>query len=98
VLTAIRIVHPTWTRTPFIEPFTSNPNFKDKVLEPQYVATAVVNQVLSGRSAQLILPPQATFLSGVRGWPSWFQENLRNKIGHTLEFYKEWEKDGPLSI
>ena len=97
-LIAFRIVHPTWTRTPFIELLTSNPDFKDAVIEPQCVADAVVNQVLSGRSAQLILPPQSVFLSGIRGWPAWMQESLRNKIGHVLQFYKGWEEDGPLLI
>jgi all-trans-retinol dehydrogenase (NAD+) len=88
-LTINSVVHPSWVRTALTEPFTSRPEFKDPMLEPTVVSTAVVNQVLSGRSAQLILPTQLTFLSTLRSWPSWFQERLRNEIANVLKFAEE---------
>jgi len=83
------IVHPTWVRTPLIESLTSNPAFKDRVIEAEYVATAIVNQVMLGKSAQLVLPPNIGFLTTIRGWPSWLQEGIRNKIGPVLAIVKD---------
>jgi len=82
-----RVVNPTWIRTPLIEPLTSHPKFNDTILEPEDVSTAVVNQVLSGRGGQLILPARMSFLSGIRGWPTWLSTGLRNKVsGESLLF------------
>lgn len=83
------VVHPGWIRTPLIEPLTSQPGFTDRIMEPEDVARDIVNQVLSGKSAQMIMPPQASFLTAIRGWPSWLQLAIRNKIGHELAVYKE---------
>jgi len=74
------VVHPNWVRTPLISVLTSNPRFKDPVLEPEDVALPVVNQILSGRSGQLILPKSLSILNGIRGWPSWLQASLRNAM------------------
>jgi hypothetical protein len=73
------VVNPTWIRTPLIEPLTSHPKFNDTVLEPEDVSKAVVDQVLSGRGGQLVLPASMSFLSGIRGWPTWLSTGLRNK-------------------
>lgn len=78
-------MHPAWVRTPLTQQLLEKPGFKDPVLEPEVVVDAVVKQVVSGKSAQLFLPPSASVLSMVRSWPSWLQESLRNSISHTLE-------------
>jgi all-trans-retinol dehydrogenase (NAD+) len=78
-------VHPSWVRTPLAETLINHPDFHDSVLEPEYVAAEIVKQVLSGRSGQLILPKSLNMLSTLRGWPSWMQESLRDKIAHVLE-------------
>jgi hypothetical protein len=72
-----------------IEALTSNPNFKDPVLEPEEVSSAVVNQIVSGRGGQLILPAGHSFLSGIRGWPSWLQIALRNKVSGDITPWKK---------
>ncbi len=79
-----RVVNPTWIRTPLIRELTSHPKFKDPVLEPEEVTTVVVEQVLSGRSGQLVLPANRSIVSGIRGWPLWLSTGLRNKVSGEL--------------
>jgi all-trans-retinol dehydrogenase (NAD+) len=78
------VVHPTWIRTPLIEGLTSNPKFKDPVLEPEDVALPIVNQVLRGRSGQLVFPENLKRVTGIRGWPSWLQNLARDKVASGL--------------
>lgn len=47
-------------------------------MEPEVVSKAVIKQVLSGKSAQIILPEKLTLATGLRGWPTWLQVHLRN--------------------
>jgi all-trans-retinol dehydrogenase (NAD+) len=82
-------VHPHWIRTPLIEPLTTHPDFKDPVLEPGEVTGAIVKQVLSGKSAQLILPERLGVLRGIRGWPTWLQAVVWKSQGRTLDLYEE---------
>jgi all-trans-retinol dehydrogenase (NAD+) len=79
------VVHPSWIRTPLIKTLTADPKFKDFVLEPETVAEAVVQQVLSGYGAQLILPGRLNLMSGFRGFPSWLQEGMRNGVNQVLK-------------
>jgi all-trans-retinol dehydrogenase (NAD+) len=44
-----------------------------------------VKQVLSGYGAQLILPARLSLVSGVRGFPSWPQESMRNGVNQVLK-------------
>jgi all-trans-retinol dehydrogenase (NAD+) len=78
LISLYRIVHPTWIRTPLIAELTARPEFKDFVLEPETVAEAIVEQLLSGYGAQIILPKRLGLVSLIRGWPSWLQERARN--------------------
>jgi len=48
---------------------TSRPDFTDFILEPETVADAVFEQVLSGYGAELILPSRLIPVSGLREWP-----------------------------
>ncbi|KAF8867145.1 NAD(P)-binding protein [Acephala macrosclerotiorum] len=83
------VVNPIWIRTPMIEPLVAKPDFKDPVLEPEDVTAAIVNQVVSGRSGQLILPKEVNFLSTLRAWPSWLQTTVRNNVALLLDFSEE---------
>ena len=47
-------------------------------MEVETVADAIVAQILSGKSGQLILPPSVTPYSLLRAFPSWVQEIARN--------------------
>ena len=79
------MVNPVWVRTPLTEPLIAHPGFRDAVLEPEAVVHPVVEQVMSGKSGQLILPKEVNFVSTVRGWPSWMQESLRKTVAYTLD-------------
>ncbi|KAH8598764.1 hypothetical protein B0O99DRAFT_591388 [Bisporella sp. PMI_857] len=81
------IAHPTWTNTPLIGPAFNSAEFKELILEAEPVAASIVKQVVSGRSAQLILPPEANIITTLRAWPSWMQERVRNKIAPQLAFF-----------
>jgi all-trans-retinol dehydrogenase (NAD+) len=60
-------------------------NLTDFVLEPETVAEAVVQQVLSGYGRQLVLPARLKLVTGVRGFPSWLQESMRNGLNQVLK-------------
>lgn len=44
---------------------------------------------MAGEGAQLILPQRLAVAAGIRGWPSWLQQGLRNGAAKTLEGYHE---------
>ena len=46
-------------------------------LEPETVAEAIVKQVLSGHSGQVIAPGAGTLLTLFRGFPHWYQIRTR---------------------
>jgi len=47
---------------------------------------AIVKQVMSGNSGQLVLPEAMTIFTGIRGWPSWMQIGFRNLMAPLLDF------------
>ena len=62
------------------------PGFKDIVLEPEDVVSAIVKQVVSGRSGQLFLPHVPMWaVATMRSWPAWLQQRLRNHVAYQLE-------------
>ncbi|ELR10036.1 hypothetical protein VC83_07373 [Pseudogymnoascus destructans] len=79
------LINPTWIRTPLIEALTSDPNFNDIVLEPTDVSSQIVKQVISGRSGHVVLPKFYTPITGIRAWPSWLQESVRNHMGSLFD-------------
>ncbi|KAL2214558.1 putative short-chain dehydrogenase/reductase 2 [Sarocladium strictum] len=78
------IIHPSWVRTPLIEPLIETGRFTDSVLEPEYVADAIVRQVIGGKSGQVILPGTLSLLSSLRGFPAWLQHLLRSSQADLL--------------
>ncbi|KAH6887765.1 hypothetical protein B0T10DRAFT_530139 [Thelonectria olida] len=76
VLTSI--VYPFWVRTPLIKNLIEHPTFKDGVLEPEDVAGAVVDRVVTGGRGDLFVPGYGAVLAGMRGFPAWFQELVRD--------------------
>ncbi|OCL08753.1 NAD(P)-binding protein [Glonium stellatum] len=72
-------VHPNWVRTPLVKSWENSLNkTKSDVLTPKTVADAIVNQILSCRGGQLIIPGNLAKLSGLRGWTNWLQELIRD--------------------
>lgn len=79
------VVNPAWIRTPLTRRLLEKPGFSDPVLEPDEVVSKIVNQVVSGKSGQLVLPERLSFLATIRSWPWWMSNSVRNKIAHDLE-------------
>ncbi|KAF7534925.1 hypothetical protein G7054_g5824 [Neopestalotiopsis clavispora] len=78
------IIHPHWVRTPMIEELLRKKPGIVEVIEPGEISDAVVAQVTSGQSGQVILPKKFSYLSGLRGYPSWFQEKARAASANVL--------------
>ncbi|KAK1633548.1 hypothetical protein BDP81DRAFT_326116 [Colletotrichum phormii] len=78
------IIHPTYIRTALIEKVHSSGPFKSKILEPEPVVDAIFKQVVSGRSGHVYLPGDYARAAGLRAWPHWLQESLRDAQKDTL--------------
>ena len=55
-----------------VEKLTTLHDFPELLLEPEYVAGEVVNQVLSGNAGRLVLPPGNSWLMRLRALPPWY--------------------------
>lgn len=70
-------VHQGYTKTPLFEGYNNSSEFMMPTLEPETVAEAIVRQVLSGKSGQVMCPALARTLPAVAAAPYWYQVNLR---------------------
>ena len=77
------IVYPGWVKTPMIEKLVQSGVLRGHLLEPEDVAEAIVQQVMSTFGAQVFLPSNFWIVSLVRGAPSWIQERIRNLLTNT---------------
>lgn len=78
------VVHPNFVRTPLVEDFAAELDKGGvKWLTTDQVADKVVDQVKSRRGGQVIIPETTYIVSGIRGWPTWLQEVLRDMLGRT---------------
>ncbi|EEU34635.1 uncharacterized protein NECHADRAFT_34821 [Fusarium vanettenii 77-13-4] len=76
------VVHPNFVRTPLVEDFADHLQSSGvRFLTSDQIASEVVGQIKSRRGGQLIIPRSASAISGIRGWPTWLQELLRDGIG-----------------
>ncbi|KAF5025489.1 hypothetical protein F66182_2394 [Fusarium sp. NRRL 66182] len=76
------VVHPNFVRTPLVEGFADRLERSGvQFLTADQVANEVVAQIQSRQGGQLIIPQSASSISGIRGWPAWLQEVLRDTIG-----------------
>lgn len=71
------VVNQGYTKTPLFEGYNNTKGFMLPTLEPETVAEAIVRQVLSGKSGQIILPAMARGLPALAAFPHWYQHNLR---------------------
>lgn len=67
-----------------IQNLIDSKKFTDTVVEPEDVAGAIVRQLYSGYGEQIIVPPSLWWVSAVRGFPSWLQENFRDSVTKDL--------------
>ncbi|KAG5659842.1 hypothetical protein HG530_010853 [Fusarium avenaceum] len=76
------VVHPNFVKTPLVEGFMDRLERGGvRLLTPDDIAREVVAQIKSRRGGQLIVPRSAAAISGIRGWPTWIQELIRDTIG-----------------
>ncbi|KAH2760026.1 hypothetical protein KXV52_001030 [Aspergillus fumigatus] len=84
------VIHPLWVRTPMIQQLTDAGNqFKQPVMTPQVVSDAVVKQILTQSSGQVILPTSHSAASMVRAFPQWLQETVRGIASGSLRRLRE---------
>ncbi|KAJ3543588.1 hypothetical protein NM208_g2297 [Fusarium decemcellulare] len=75
------VVHPMFVNTDMTKSEKENIESKrGKMLEPDDISSAIVKQIFSCRGAQLIVPPKMTWISGIRGFPNWLQETIRDTV------------------
>ncbi|KAL0932078.1 uncharacterized protein CTRU02_213031 [Colletotrichum truncatum] len=72
------IIYPTYIRTALIEKVHSKGKFKALLLEPELVVDRIFQQIISGRSGHVCIPEEYTWVAGLRAWPHWVQERVRN--------------------
>ncbi|TLD26980.1 hypothetical protein PspLS_04845 [Pyricularia sp. CBS 133598] len=73
------IVHPGFTKTALFTGYNATQPFMIPPLEPETVAEAIVRQVLTGESGQVIAPGMGNTLGALRGFPMWYQNRLREQ-------------------
>lgn len=61
-----------------------NPGFNAFVLESETVADAIVQQIISRKSGQVIIPKRMVLLPLLRGSPAWVQEAVMSGIAHVF--------------
>jgi all-trans-retinol dehydrogenase (NAD+) len=89
------IVHPIYVRTHLVTSYAKSLEGSGAVqIEPETVASAVVQQILRGKSGQIILPSWMGFLSGIRGLPWWFQEVVRDSSKNDVERERPTAQEG----
>jgi short-subunit dehydrogenase len=77
------VVHPNFVKTPLTEHISGQLEKSGvQLLTSEQVADDVVDHIKSKRGGQLIIPGSISFslLSGIRGWPTWLQEVLRDAV------------------
>lgn len=100
------VVNQGYTRTPLFEGYNNSVPFLMPTLEPDTVAEAIVRQVLTGKSGQIIAPVLASGFTAFASMPHWFQHGVSKggeiimkkwkgrQVGSDLDkFYGEKEKE-----
>jgi all-trans-retinol dehydrogenase (NAD+) len=88
------IIHPYYVDTKLASPFMRNLKQKKRpIMDPQTVADATVQQILSGKSGQICLPKRMGRGSLVRGLPWWIQEVVRDGTKHDVHTEEEIAKE-----
>lgn len=75
------VVHPNFAKTGMTTPHAGSIEKTQKMLTVEDVTGPMLAQIFSGRGGQLVVPKHLTVLTGLRGWPSWLQESLRDVLG-----------------
>lgn len=82
------IVHPGATTTELFTGFDQGAPFLMPHQAPESIAEAVVKQILSGRSGQIILPETGGIFPSLRSQPDWYSFRVRSKAQTGMLNYK----------
>lgn len=74
------VVHPNFVRTPLVKDWERSIERGAGLLTVEDVSGPVLRQIFAGKGAQIVVPSRLTLVSSLRGWPSWVQEFLRDRI------------------
>ncbi|KAJ5112911.1 hypothetical protein N7456_001445 [Penicillium angulare] len=87
------IVHPYWVRTPMIKVLTDwEKEFGQPIMTVDKVANAIVKQVLSQNSGQVLVPGHLAIARIVRALPTWLQEHVRSKESAKFKYMREQQE------
>ncbi|KIX02549.1 uncharacterized protein Z518_08490 [Rhinocladiella mackenziei CBS 650.93] len=79
------IIHPLWVRTQMIDDLVkAGKHFRQRILSPDDVSRAVLKQIITQSSGQIIIPSSHQPATMLRAFPQWLQEYLRNKNSQDL--------------
>lgn len=84
------VVHPMWVKTPLTSVFKNMDHILSNQLEPEQVSDAVVNQVLKGKSAQILIPSSLGISCLLRALPNWIQEKMRDDMADMVVVNKDF--------
>lgn len=85
-----------WVRTAMTKMLTdAGDKFKDPVMTVEFVAGAIVKQILGQKSGSVILPAHLSVASCVRAFPTWLQERVRSTSSNTLLKLRETQPYKP---
>ncbi|OPB42158.1 short chain dehydrogenase/reductase [Trichoderma guizhouense] len=73
------VVHPGASKTALFTGFNQGAPFLLPSQEPDSIAEAVVKQILSGRSGQVIMPEAGGMLPALRVYPDWHSFRVRSR-------------------
>lgn len=92
------IMHPLWVATPMIRMLTdAGRHFSQPVMTVDKIADAIVGQIVSQRSGQVVLPWYLGIAKAVRCLPAWLQIRVRGEKSLPLARLRELEKKGVIS-
>ncbi|KAH7121553.1 hypothetical protein EDB81DRAFT_913750 [Dactylonectria macrodidyma] len=75
------VVHPMFVNTDMTKSEKETiERSRGKMLEPEDISNAILKQIFSCRGAQLIVPSQMSWVSGVQAFPNWLQETFRDAV------------------
>ncbi|KAK3337225.1 hypothetical protein B0T19DRAFT_411876 [Cercophora scortea] len=102
------IVNQGYTKTALFTGYHNDSPWLMPALEPETVAEAIVRQILTGESGQVVVPAMGNTMAALAAMPLWYQVGLRSKNEKIMtefrgrkvvedldKFYEEKEGDGP---
>lgn len=84
------VVHPLWVKTPLTTVFKNMDSFFGRQLEPEEVSKAILDQILSGKGGQVMIPSSLTTAGLIRALPNWIQEIIRDDSKEMVIFNKDF--------